>query len=170
MNRHRQNREESMLSGVLAETATDFREALLTETLRLARQRRQQRQARTAGGILAAIILSVALAWHVGLSHERKHSPATLPSPRPLYQIVQTRPLPANVFVRTPKISSLNIITSNITVPMIATTTGGNYRSINDDELLALVAGKPAVLVRTGSNSETLVFASTERQKSPFAN
>jgi hypothetical protein len=36
---------------------------------------------------------------------------------------------------------------------------------INDDELLALLADKPAILIRTGPHSEELVFANPEDQK-----
>ena len=46
----------------------------------------------------------------------------------------------------------------------IATVSGG-YRLINDDELLALLADKPAALIRTGPHSEELVFANPEDQK-----
>jgi len=35
---------------------------------------------------------------------------------------------------------------------------------INDDELLALVASHPAVLIRTGPHSEELVFANPKDQ------
>ena len=46
----------------------------------------------------------------------------------------------------------------------VATVSGG-FRIINDNELLALLADKPAVLIRTGPNSEELVFANPADQK-----
>ncbi|MEI9959789.1 MAG: hypothetical protein WDM76_01280 [Limisphaerales bacterium] len=61
------------------------------------------------------------------------------------------------------------MISSSATVTEIATT-HGNFRSINDAELLALVAGRPAILIRTGPDSEELVFANAEDQKGFPAN
>ena len=44
-------------------------------------------------------------------------------------------------------------------------TSGGGFRLINDNDLLALLADKPAVLIRTGPDSEELVFANPADQK-----
>src|ERR1039457_506831 len=53
---------EQLLADVLAEAApTDFREALLGETLRLARRRRRWRQTRRAAALLVALGLLAVL-------------------------------------------------------------------------------------------------------------
>jgi len=44
-------------------------------------------------------------------------------------------------------------------------TTRGGYRLLNDNELLAMLVGKPAVLIRTSPQTEELVFANAEDQK-----
>ncbi len=169
MNQNNQSHEDSLLAGVLAEASAEFRETMLAETLRLARQRRRRRPARTAGGILVIAVLLATLAWRIRLPGNREHSPATMPNPPRDYQLVLTRPLPSDAIVTTEQYSLVKIISSNSSPAPIATT-AGNYRSINDDELLALVADEPAVLVRTGPNSETLVFASAEKQNLSFGN
>jgi hypothetical protein len=78
--------------------------------------------------------------------------------------LIRTRPLPANVFVRTRSFPATGFVLPGPSVIEV-TTTGGGFRLINDDELLALLADKPAVLIRTGPHSEELVFANPEDQK-----
>ena len=58
----------------------------------------------------------------------------------------------------------MEIVAPIPTVIEIATASGG-FHSINDDELLAMLADKPAVLIRTGPHSEELVFANPDDQK-----
>ena len=49
-------------------------------------------------------------------------------------------------------------------------TVSGGYRLLNDDELLALLADKPAVLIRTGPHTEELVFGNPEDRQRLLAN
>jgi hypothetical protein len=49
-------------------------------------------------------------------------------------------------------------------------TRGGGYHLINDDQLLALLAGSPAALIRTGLDSEELVFANPEDRRRLLGN
>ena len=86
-----------------------------------------------------------------------------------LYQLVCTRPLSAGALVSTRKFSDTPSAAPVAGVVEIATVSGG-YRVINDDELLALLADKPAVLIRTGPHAEELVFANPEDQKKLLAN
>jgi hypothetical protein len=150
-----------LLDDVLAEAApADFREALLGETLRVVRRRRRVRQTRSA------IVTMVALAL-LGFFALRKNAPVpsallTLPSAKTTtshpYTVVNTRPLSANAMVTTRPMGTVTVITSETTVAVIETT-NGNFRTIGDEELLALVAAHPAILVQTGPQSEKLVFA-----------
>jgi len=80
------------------------------------------------------------------------------------YELVQTRPLPASAIVTTQPLAAGQFITSASTVAAVRTS-GGNYRVLNDAELLAVVASHPAVLIRIGPRSEELVFANPEDQK-----
>ena len=157
--------QDDLLAEVLAEASpTDFRAAMLAETLRLARRRRHFRQARRGLGVFLAIGL-----LGVFLANKLLTSPVVSPAPaakilNPAYNLVHTRPLPATMMVRTRIYPESEFVATVPTVVEVATVSGG-VRSINDDELLAMLAGKPAVLIRTGPHSEELVFASPDDRK-----
>ncbi|HEV2435296.1 MAG TPA: hypothetical protein VG077_04800 [Verrucomicrobiae bacterium] len=157
----------NLLTDVLTEAATaDFRAAMLGETLRLVRRRRRWRQARHAATLLAVLTLC-------GVFIRRDNLPqkpiASVPPPAPKtvrtsYTLVDTQPLPASDIVTTQPVASGQFITSTPSIEIVQTR-GGNYRVINDGELLALVASHPAVLIRTGPHTEELVFANPKDQK-----
>ena len=159
------NEQKNLLDDVLAEASPpDFRAALLGETLRLARRRRQWRHTRQTGGVLAVMVLIALLTRQ---NRPEKISSAPTPAKIPVaksYQLVETRTLPAGAVVATGNFSAVKIISSESSVAQIATT-GGGFRFINDAQLLALVGGHPAVLIRTGPDSAELVFANPEDQK-----
>src|ERR1039457_6915382 len=157
--------QENLLAEVLAEASpADFRAALLAETLRLARRRRQFHHARQAAAVLAvAGLLAILVA-------QQFSRPTTISPPlakkivKQSYALVWTQPLPASAVIRTRYFSATE---SAAFVPKImeVVTVSGGFRLINDDELLALLADKPAALIRTGPNSKELVFANPEDQK-----
>ena len=72
--------------------------------------------------------------------------------------------MPADAVIATRKFSATGFATAIPTVIEV-TTAGGGFHMINDNELLSLLADKPAVLIRTGPQSEELVFANPEDQK-----
>lgn len=157
--------QESLLAEVLAEASpTDFREAMLAETLRLARRRRQFRQVRQAAGVLAVIGLLAVLVAQQFSRQPDVSMPLAKKIVKQSYELVRTQPLPAGAVISTRKFSEAQFAASVSTVVAVATVSGG-FRQINDNELLALLADKPAVLIRTGPNSEELVFANPEDQK-----
>ena len=157
--------QESLLAEVLAEASpTDFREAMLAETLRLARRRRQFRQVRQAAGVLAVIGLLAVLVAQQFSRQPDVSMPLAKKIVKQSYELVRTQPLPAGALISTRKFSDAQFAASVSTVVAVATVSGG-FRQINDNELLALLADKPAVLIRTGPNSEELVFANPEDQK-----
>jgi len=157
--------QENLLAEVLAEAVPmDFRAAMLAETLHLARRRRQFRRVRPTTGVLVLVsLLAVLVAQHFS-----KPPGVSLPLAKKIktqsYMLVRTQPLPASALVRTRSFSATGFAVSVPKVVEIATVSGG-FRIINDDELLALLADKPAVLIRTGPHSEELVFANPEDQK-----
>ena len=163
MNERTDNQE--LLAEVLAEASpADFREAMLVETLRLARRRRQFRQARPAAGFFVLMGLLAVLAAQHFSKPPVGSSPLAKQIVRQSYKLVRTRPLPASALVSTRSFPATGITASVPKVIEVATVSGG-FRLINDDELLALLADKPAVLIRTGPHSEELVFANPEDQK-----
>jgi hypothetical protein len=155
----------NLLTEVLAEASpADFRAMMLAETLRLARRRRHFRQIRRVAGVLAVMgLLAVLL-----LKQTPKPSVVSAPPANRIvkqnYELVRTQPMPVNALISTRTFYENQLAAAPGGVVEITTTTGG-FRLINDDELLALLADKPAVLIRTGPNSEELVFANPEDQR-----
>jgi len=155
---------DDLLADVLSETApADFRDALLGATLRLVRRRRRWRQTRQVAGFLAVFVLATILVRQNGTEKSAVSKQFVKKAAEMNYKLVRTRPLPENKLITTRQFS-IQFVASTATVVQIATTSG-KFRQINDDELLALVSGRPAVLIRTGPHSEELVFANPEDQK-----
>jgi hypothetical protein len=148
---------ERLLNDLLAEgTPADFRLALLDQTLGLARWRRRWRQTRRAAAALAVFAgLAVGL-WRLA----PPPPPAPVPAAaRSSVEIVRTRPLPAGALVSTQPFPSERQATSALTVTVVTTLPGSNLlRELSDNELLALVAPRPAALVWRGPHAAELVF------------
>ena len=156
---------EQLLADVLAEAApADYRDAMLGETLHRVRRRRRWRQTRRAAVLLAVLGLCGIFIWQRNLPPRPAVSAPEAKAVAQNYQLVESRPLPASAFVATQPLASGQFMAPAETVGMVSTSSG-NYRVINDAELLALVASHPAVLIRTGPRSEELVFANPEDQK-----
>src|ERR1019366_8578403 len=163
MNNHAD--QESLLAEVLAEASpADFRAAMLAETLRLARRRRQFRQIRQAAGVLAVAGLLAIFAAQQFSTPPTTSTPLAKKIVQQSYQVVRTQALPASAIISTMKFASAGL-TASVPKVIEVTTISGGFRLINDDELLALLADKPAVLIRTGPHSEELIFANPEDQK-----
>ncbi len=163
MNRRTDN--DDLLADVLSETApADFRDAMLGETLRLVRRRRRWRQTRQVAGVFAVAGLLAILSWQNWPEESVVSKQFVKKAAETNYKLVRTQPLPVNAVVTTRPFSDNQLVASVANVVQI-TTTSGEFRQINDDELLALVSGRPAVLIRTGPHSEELVFANPEDQK-----
>jgi len=165
MNRKTDN--EQLLAEVLAEAApADFRDAMLDGTLRLVRRRRQFRRMRRMAALLAALGLCGVLIWQRTLPRQpAKCAPApAAQAAEKNYRLIVTHPLPASDIVTTRPLAAGQFAASAATVRILQSR-GGNYRVINDEELLALLGQRPAVLIRTGPHSEELVFANPEDQK-----
>jgi hypothetical protein len=147
-----------LLNDVLAEAGLpDFRKALLDQTLNLARRRRRWRQTRRLAALVVAGGLFSVLVWQ-----NLPRRPAGLSSPgakagNPDYTLVGTQPLPAGAIVATRTLPGNWLVASVVTVETVQTT-ARNFRVLNDNELLALIAPRPAALVRVGPHSEELVF------------
>jgi hypothetical protein len=170
---HRVDKE--LLADVLAEASpSDFRAALLGTTLRMARTRRRLRQARRV--ILLLAIIAAAAVFVARRSpppgvaaQPAAVSPPTDSIPGSFCQVVFTRPLPAAAIVTTQAFS--NVVTDGQFSPVAqVSTTPGGCGEIDDRQLLALVAGQPAALIRTGPHSEVLVVAASGSEGGAPAN
>ena len=154
-----------LLDDVLSEAApADFREALLGETLHLARRRRQWRQTRRVAGALTVLTLLAVLVWQNSPQLRTAQSPLTKAGNKS-YELVRTRSLPVGAIVTTRPLAAEQFIASAGTVAVVQTVTSGGFRVINDDELLALVAPRPAALIRLGPHSAQLIFVNPEDEK-----
>lgn len=161
------DRPESLLDDVLTEAAPpDLRETMLNETLRLVRRHRRRRQTRRVTALVIALGLCGIFVWQ----KNTPRGPAALAPVSAVkavgknYILVGTQPLPVGDIVTTQPLTSYKLVASAAAVEMVQTRSG-DYRAINDEELLALVALHPAVLIRTGPHSEELVFANPADQK-----
>jgi hypothetical protein len=116
---NRPTNHERLFDDALADEApAGFRDALLGETLRLARHRRRWRQARRGAGILAALCLLAVLARPL-----MRHQPARPPAigGGPSCELIYTQPLPAGVQVTTEPLSPERLAVSTSTVNQIRT-------------------------------------------------
>lgn len=156
---------ERLLSDVLAESSPpDFRAALLAETLCLARRQRRFRQGRRIAGVLAALGLAVIFLVQQFSPTPTVVAPMVHNITEPSYRLVSTQPLPANVLVSTR--AFLEIQSALLRPPFVeVVTTSGGYHPLNDNQLLALLGDRPAILIRLGPDREELVFANPEDQK-----
>ena len=157
-----------LLAEVLAEEAPEFRAAALAATLRQARRRRRMRHARRAGGALAVALLAGWWLWpqgkeSVAVIHPLPPSPPAAPAARS-YQLVETQPLPSDALVASEHFAPVSVVSTAATVTQIATT-AGNFRYLSDEQLLALLHPCPVALVRTGPDTEELVFANPEDRR-----
>jgi hypothetical protein len=153
---------ERLLADALADDApADFREALLGETLRHARRRRRWRQSRRGLGALA-VLAGLGLAVRLLV-------PATSPVRSSVAggcEIIRTQPLPASALVATQPFSPDRLVASTPSAQVIRTApAAGEYREISDEELLALVAPRPVLLVGCGPQCKQLIFLNPEDEK-----
>jgi hypothetical protein len=146
---------EQLLAEVLAEReAGSFREALLTETLGLVRQRRRLRQAWRAG-------IALVLAGGLGVVLWRSPQSPVMAPPKQsrAYATVFSQPLPAAALVSTQPFAASQVVTSTRNAEVVRTASGEvKPREIDDSELLALLGTKPAALVWLAPHSAELVF------------
>jgi len=151
-----------LLADVLAEAEpTGFREALLGETLRLAGSRRRARRLQRVTATLAVLGLVGTLVGRFLLPGHGFFTPTATSC-----ATVRTEPLPPGAIVHTEPFAVDRIVVSVASVEVIHTApNSGKLRNLNDDELLALVAPRPAALVRVGPQSEKLIFLNPEDQK-----
>src|ERR1035437_6753487 len=138
---------EQLLADVFSEAApAGFREALLGETMRLARRRRRWRQTRRTAALLVALGLLAVLVRQNFQPHPLTPVPVAKVKVKS-YELVRTQPLSAGAIVVTRPLSANQLVASVATAEMVQTSSG-NFRMINDEELLALVASRPAALDR----------------------
>ncbi len=146
---------ERLLADLLEETApADFRAALLQETLRHARRRKRVRR------LGYAVVAAVIAAFIAGNFH-KPGAPLVVINPPGVsgLTIVQSQPLRPEQIVNTGAGSIREVPSSAGSVAMVDTSVSDRfYIEIVDRQLLALLGGKPAALVKQGPDASELIF------------
>jgi hypothetical protein len=165
---NRKPEHDELLGDIFAE-ATDFREAMLGETLRRVRRRRQFRRARRAATLCAIAAVLLILLWRNSTHKPNTPRQAATHAVEKSYTLVRTRPLAPAAIVSTHALGAGHFSFSGPPVQIVQTQPG-QFRFIGDDELLTLMAPRPVVLVRIGPHAEKLVFANPEDERRVSAN
>lgn len=154
---------EELLNDVFAEGApADFREASLGDTLRRIRRRRYFRKGLQGAAVAMIFGILSFLVWP-GREQQPMRAPVTAKIEKG-YKIIHTHPMPAGSIVTTHATTFENLKLPKQSVAIVGTK-HGEYRVINDEELLALLGPRPAALIRVGADSEELVFINPETQE-----
>src|ERR1051325_3485099 len=153
---------EHLMRDVLGEDSDPaFREALLGQTLRLARRQRRLRKLAQTMPTVAAMLILLLLSLHL-------FQPAPSPnrSPDRPYTLVRTQPLLPSALVTTKSLTAANLVTTTHSVAMLRTARGApSLRELTDEELLKLTGDLPVVLVRQNNHAAELVFVNQKTGK-----
>jgi hypothetical protein len=147
---------EKLIADVLGEDSDPaLREALLGQTLRLARRKRRLgklRQATPAGVAIAALLLITARLFRLG--------PSTPLEPYHPYTNVRTQPLPVAALVTTRPRGAESLVTTSYSLATVSTVHGvSSPHELTDEQLLKFTEGLPVVLIRQNNHAAELVFA-----------
>ena len=141
----------------MGDTASDeFRDALLSETLRHVRRgRRRRRTFQSALALLGVVAVSVSVLM---LREPAPVSPRTA-ALRPSLIIVHSVPLLPQQVVSSPAGNLAFVTSSKGSLVLVGTRAAERlYQEIDHEYLFALLAGRPAGLVRSGPNRVELIF------------
>jgi hypothetical protein len=150
-----------LLDDILADAAPpEFRAEMLEQTLQQVRQRSRVRRWNRSIVVVTLVVSIPLLGWKLFVA-----TPKSGKSPPPSFSLVRSQPLGPSLIVET-KLGIVKIITSSPSTFAFVETELGKHlvTEINDDQLLALVAGRPAALVRQGPHQAELLFLNPEDQ------
>ena len=156
---------ERLLNDILADAAPpDFRTELLDRTLGSVRRKRRQRQ--WGQQLLAAALMLVAsfLVWRT--SAPKHVSQPEQPSAIGDLAMVSSSPLKPSMLVESAP-GSVQIVSTYMSSAAMLVETGGSDPSLqllNDQELLAFMGGKPAIIVRESPRHAELLVVDSSTQ------
>ena len=154
------NPPDQFLSDVFGEPE-EFRDALLAQTLRQVRRRRIFRRCRQGFTAVAGVVAVAVVCWRTF-----QPTPLRLPAKAPDLVVIRSQPLPPSMIVETRPDGLTEVASSSATYALVETGAAKRlFREIDDEQLLALLAGKPAALVRRGPNQVELIFLNPEDEK-----
>ncbi|MHB8519987.1 MAG: hypothetical protein ACYDH9_04445 [Limisphaerales bacterium] len=148
---------EKLLDDVFGERVSPaWREALLEQTLR---QVRQKRRLRRVGQSLAAV--AVLIVGGFALWHAPQPSWLRVATRLGSLEIVMSHPLQPGMLVETQPGTVRPITTTPGTVAFVESTRN-SFKDINDEGLLALLNGHPALLIKRRLNDAELILLNLE--------
>ncbi|EEF60485.1 hypothetical protein [Pedosphaera parvula] len=158
----RNDGQNELWNDILSEVAPgEFREALLNQTLRRVRRRKQAR--RLGQGVMAlALVIGTGLLLWQGKTNKIVKQPSLEISG---VEMISSRPMAASMMVQS--VPGLVELVSSKSTEMAFVDTQSpqqEFRKINDDELLALTEGKPAALIRKGPHEAELLIVDAKGQ------
>ena len=143
---------DDLLNDVLEEVAPPaFRAQVFQEALEEVRFRKRLVQFRRGALVLACVAIMVVL----GAKFVPFEGSRSLGKINPL--IIHSRLLTAQMLISSRPDTVDVVTTANASVTLVQSS-AGTYSILGDDQLLALLAGRPAVLVRRGVFDAELVF------------
>ncbi len=131
-------------------TPAEFQAALMENTFRAARRRKQVRQAVRSGLVLVVVAVAVTFFLH------RPVAPLNRVEQESALSIIHSQKLNPGMLLATRE-SVTAVKSSPLAFTAIHTKAGG-FKILGDDELLACLTKHPAALVRRGNGSADLVF------------
>jgi hypothetical protein len=154
------NPPDEFLSDVFGEP-DEFRAALLEQTLRQVRRRRLFRHCKQGFAAVAGVVAVAFVCWRTV-----QPTALRLPAKAPDLVVIRSQPLPPSMIVETrPGVAGV-VVSSASTYALVETGASKRlFREIDDEQLLALLSGKPAALVRRGPNQVELIFLNPEDEK-----
>ena len=158
-----------LLHDILQEAAPkDFRAALLAETLGQVRRRKGQRHRnRMIVSVLAVIAVAITF-WSATLP-QTPTPPLVVNVSTPDPLIIRLQAMADTMVVATDPQSVESIPTSFDTVALVRTVPGKKlFKTIGDDELLTLLAGRPVILIRSAPGQAELHFGNPEDSRELF--
>ncbi|MHB8523088.1 MAG: hypothetical protein ACYDH9_20345 [Limisphaerales bacterium] len=151
---------ENLLDDVFADAVSPaWRDALLEQTLRQVRRKRRLRRA--SQGMALVAVVAVLIAGSFGVWRTVQPSWLRVVTGRGALEMVTSRPLRPGMLVETRPGAARLVATTPGTVAFVESTRS-SFREINDEELLALLNGHPAVLIKRGPNDAELILLNPE--------
>ena len=144
-----------LLDDILEDTLpAGLRSELLQRTLGQVRRRNSVRRLNRASLVIVFLVGLSAAFWRSSIP-----LPQRIESQPSVFGVVSSEPLDPSLIVET-TVKSVNMIRSSAaTVVLVETGSGRDlFNEVDDQQLLALLSGRPAALVRQGPHEAELVF------------
>lgn len=158
-----------LLNDILQDAAPpEFRAASLAETLNQVRLRKKQRHRNRVAVALGCFLVTSIIAWRIA-SPQKQALIVQAPKSVAGELIINSQPLPVEMILKTNPNAVESVSTKPHTIKVVETTPGEKlFTTIGDNELLTLLAGRPALLIRKGPSESELHFVNPDDSNELF--